>query len=528
MTTSFDPHAIPDWPNPVVRLTGGNTVEVDGFTMVLPHGMDDAEARRWAVQTVAQKYARLGRAIRVTAIEADGTTIPLIVHKDGMVEPAPVEAAEKGRFLRPRSRPRPGAGPTGKPHGTGTEGAAQGKSQAKGLIAAGVFLGVIALAAVVIVNAGGHGDPTQAPNTLASTPVTTAASTPPPANLPVPAPDGWTTRAAWAVPISSQVTPAIADDGTTAVITDQGDLAVLNPSTGVIEWTAGVPDGASGSLVITRIDGKRVVALTADQTLHYWQLTGRTHEHTAVDLPGSGTVSFLGSSPLISLPDSTAAVVAKGKVRTLDLPVRTTALAADGQSVLAADPSGRWWWLRAGHTADKGEKMTAPVKNAKLASVLGIDGTRLAGIWKSGDKTYVTVYASDSGKRLATAQTSGDLSDQTARSTGNLVAVGPLILDTKTGKTNVVTGTTPHSAAGGRIYSQDQLQQWHALDATNDIPLSGEDVAIPLGIADKRALVVADKLGKKLLYALVPGDSQAPGSDSSGEVVAPQPPGQNQ
>ncbi|MGN5380491.1 hypothetical protein ACQ4WX_35230 [Streptomyces lasalocidi] len=296
----------------------------------------------------------------------------------------------------------------------------------------------------------------------------------------------------------------------------------------MIEWTAGVPDDASGSLVLARIDGKRVVALTAGQTLHYWQLTGSAHQHTAVDLPGSGTVSFLGTSPLISLPDATAAVVAKGKVRTLDLPVRATALAADGQSVLAADPSGHWWWLRDGHTAGKGERMTAPVKNAKLASVLGIDDTRLAGIWKSGDKTYVTVYASDTGKQLATAQTSGDLSDLTVRSTGNLVAVGPVVLDTKTGKSNLVTGTTPHSAAGGKIYAKDQLQQWHALDAANDTTLGGEDVAIPLGIADKRALVVADKLGKKLLYALVPGDSQTPGSDSSGQVVAPEAPGQNQ
>ncbi|MCS0604182.1 hypothetical protein NX794_23635 [Streptomyces sp. LP11] len=526
MTTSFDPHAIPDWPNPVVRLTGGNTVEVDGFTMVLPHELDDADARRWAVRTVAQKYARLGRAIRVTAIEADGTTIPLIVHKDGTVEPAPAEAAEKSRF-RPRPRTRPIADAAGKPRGTGSEGTVQGKSQAKGLIAAGVFLGVIALAAVLVVSAGGHGDPTQAPNSSAG-PVTTAASTPPAANLPVPAPDGWTTHAAWAVAVSTQVTPAVADDGTTAVITDQGDLAVLNPSTGVTEWTADVPDDASGSLVITLIDGKRVVALTTGQTLHYWQLTGSTHQHTAVALPDSGVVSFLGSSPLISLPDATAAVVAKGRVRTLDLPVRGTALAADGQSVLAADPSGRWWWLRAGHVTGKGRKMTAPVRNGKLASVLGIDGTRLAGVWKSGDKTYLTVYASGSGKRLATAQTGGDLSDLTVRSTGGLIAVGPLVLDTKTGKTKLAAGTTPHSAADGRIYAQDQLQQWHALDASNDTTLGGEDVAIPLGIAAKRALVVADKLGEKLLYALVPGDSQTPGSDSSSEVVAPEPPAQDQ
>ncbi|MFF7357845.1 hypothetical protein ACFZA1_35245 [Streptomyces filipinensis] len=523
MTTSFDPNSIPDWPNPVVRLTGGDTVEVDGFTMMLPQGLNDAEARRWAVQTVAQKYARLGRAIRVTAIEADGTTIPLIVHKDGTVEPRPVEAAEKGRFRRSRPRSTTAA----QPKGNGTDAAAQGKSQAKGLIAAGVFLGVIALAAVVILNAGGHGDPTQAPNSPASSPVTAAASTPPPANLPVPAPNGWTTRAAWAVPLSSQVTPAVADDGTTAVLTDQDDLAVLNPATGVTEWTVGVPDGASGSLVFTRIDGQRVVALTVGQTLHYWQLTGTEHQHTAVDLPGSGVVSFLGGSPLVSLPDATAAVIANGKIHTLDLPVGATALAADEQSVLAAVPSGRWWWLRAGHSAGKGHKMAAPAKNTKLSSVLGIDDTRIAGVWKNGGTTYVTVYAAASGKRLATARTSGDPSELAVRSSGDLVAVGPFVLDTKTGKTNVVTGTTPHAAVGDRIYAQDQLQQWHALDASNDIPLSGENVAIPLGIADGRALVVADKLGKKLLYALSRGDDPDPGADSSGEVVAPEPPGQN-
>ncbi|MEX2984824.1 PQQ-binding-like beta-propeller repeat protein [Streptomyces sp. C36] len=533
MTTGTDPSTVPDWPAPVVRLTGQGTVEVDGAVLPLPPGLDGADARQWAVKNVAERYARLGRAIRVTAVEADGTSFPLIVHPDGTVEALAVEAAGGRRGKR---RPRPASAtaksdtPRGGKSAPGAKGAndrsQEGKSQAKGLIAMGVFLGVIVLGGVVVFSGGG-GDPDTAPHSVATTP-SAKPTPPPPANLPRPAPDGWTTRAAWALKISGQIGPAVDEDGTIAAVTDKGQLVVLDGASGVTKWSAGVPNDASGSLVFTRIDGQRVVAVSTGQALHYWGIDGDEHPHHSVNIPNSGTVTFLGPSPLISLRDATAAVIADGKVQNVDLPVRTTALAADQQTVLAADPSGHWWRLAPGKQPDKGLEMKSPADKAQLNTVLGVDGGRLVGVWKKDDTTWATAYDAATGKPLATGKAAKDPGTLTVRAAGPLVAVGPLLLDTQRGSSREVTGATPRSAAAGRIYAVDPQQRWHTLTTGADVVMNSKDVAIPLGVSAKRALVVADKLGEKLLYALSPSTNgeQQPAPDGSGQVAAPEPPGQ--
>ncbi|MFF9483023.1 hypothetical protein [Streptomyces sp. NPDC014733] len=531
MTQHTDPAAVPAWPAPEVRLTGQGTVDVDGVTLRPPADLDPAEARRWAVQHVASKYARLGRPIRVTAIETDGARIPLIVHPDGTVQAAPVEVPTRRRGLRlPAPAPRKGSVDLNKKPGQQEPAAAA--SQARGLIAAGVFLGVIALIAVIVLTAGGSGDPTQAPNTRTRATALSPA-TPPPANLPVPAPDGWTTRAAWALPVTADVTPAVAPDGTVAAVNDDGDLAVIDPATGITRWTADL-SGSAGALVFTRIDGHDVLALSSGQTLNYWPLDGTEHPRTTVDLPASGgTLSFTGTSPLAALDQATAGVIRSDAVRTVDLPVKSTALAADGTDVLAADATGHVWHLSPDQQRPgKALKLQPPggknnKSGAHLTRVLGVDSTRLAALWQTGNTVSAVVYDARSGKQLATAKAGTDADTSTMRADGDLVAIGPLLLNTADGSGRNVTGTTPQAAAGGRIYAVDQQQRTHALTADTDTVIGGDDVALPLGVADRRALVVADKLGQRMLYALTPGTGgQQPAPDASGQVDPPQPPGQ--
>ncbi|MEU7222341.1 PQQ-binding-like beta-propeller repeat protein [Streptomyces chrestomyceticus] len=524
MSTNTDPATVPAWPAPVVRLTGQGTVEVDGVSLRLPQGLDGADARRWAVQHVAGKYARLGRPIRVTAIEPDNTRIPLIVHPDGTVQAAPEEPSARRRGL-PRPAARKGGPSLAKKP---ADQDATNTSQARGLIAAGAFLGVIALIAVIVLTAGGSGDPTQAPHTRTRA-TASGPATPPPANLPKPAPDGWTSRAAWSVPISTDVTPAVAPDGTTALVTDQGDLAVLDPATGITRWSAEL-SSAYGALVFTRIDDQDVIALSTGQTLHYWPLAGTQHPRTTVKLPSSGgTLSYAGDSPLAALDPATAGIITKGAVRTVDLPAKATALAAQGTSVLAADGAGHVWSLAPGQNPGTGLSLQPPGGGAHLTRVLGIDSKRLVGVWQTDANTIATVYAAHTGKPLATAKAGKDIDTTTVRAAGDLVAVGPLLLNTADGSGREVTGTTPKAAAGGRIYALDQQQRIHALAAGSDTVIGGDDVALPLGIAHRRALVVADKLGQRRLYALNPGpSSQAPAPGSSGQVEPPHPPGQGQ
>ncbi|MFL4496490.1 PQQ-binding-like beta-propeller repeat protein [Streptomyces sp. VTCC 41912] len=523
MTTNIDPATVPAWPAPEVRLTGQGLVEVDGVSLRLPQGLDGADARRWAVQHVASKYARLGRPIRVTAIETDGARIPLIVHPDGTVQAVPEETPARRGLRLPAPAPRKGStNPGEKPE-------AAGKSQARGLIAVAVFLGAIALIGVVILNIAG-GDPAQAPNTRTRA-TASGPATPPPANLPRPAPEGWTTRAAWSLPVSADVSPAVAPNGTVATVTDKGELAVLDPATGITRWTAELPDGAYGALVFTRIDGRAVLALSSGQTLHYWPLDGSRHPHTTVDLPSSGgTVTFAGDSPLVALDEATAGVISKGQVRTVDLPAKATALAANGTTVLAANGAGHIWSLTPGQKdLGKGQQLAPPANGARLNRVVGIDGRRLAGVWQNGSTIIATAYDAHTGKPLAAAKAGQDADTSTMRVTGDLVAIGPLLLNTADGSGRYVTGTTPKAAAGGRIYAIDQQQRTHALAAGTDTVIGGDDVALPLGVAAGRALVVADKLGQRTLYALTPGTGgQQPLPGSSGQVDPPQPPGQGQ
>ncbi|GAA3051512.1 hypothetical protein GCM10020000_35970 [Streptomyces olivoverticillatus] len=353
MTTGTDPSTVPDWPAPVVRLTGQGTVEVDGVTVALPPDLDNAEARQWAVMNVAERYARLGRAIRVTAIEPDGTTFPLIVHLDGTVEALAIETTGGRRgWRRPRSADKPAAKSSNAQSGPSQRGDARNnakgpaqpgnKSQVKGMIAAGGFLGLIALGAVVVLSGGG-GSPSSAPHTEATTP-SVRPTPPPPANLPRPAPR------------------RLDDARRLGPQGQQPDHPRCRRGRHHRRRHRPRPARDPRPVRRAQMDRGRTERRLGQPGIHPHRRAARHRRHCRANpallacgrpgpLPHQRRHPHLrhrdlpGSLPLISLQDSTAAVIADGKVQNVDLPVRATALAADKQTVLAADPSGHWWRL---------------------------------------------------------------------------------------------------------------------------------------------------------------------------------------
>ncbi|WP_377273641.1 hypothetical protein [Peterkaempfera sp. SMS 1(5)a] len=141
--TADDPGLVPDWPWPAVQIMADGRVEVDGIAVPVPEGLDADGVRRWAVAHAARQYARIGRPIRVTAIDPDGTRRPLIVHPDGAVlqalEPEPPHRT--GHRLRPVGRP---------------EGSGRGTSRSRRLTGAAFLVsGVLGLALVALVAAPG-------------------------------------------------------------------------------------------------------------------------------------------------------------------------------------------------------------------------------------------------------------------------------------------------------------------------------------------------------------------------------------
>ncbi|MFF4652542.1 hypothetical protein [Streptomyces sp. NPDC001380] len=507
---------VPDWPCPTVAVDAHGRVQVDGIAVPVPGDVPPDGVRPWILRHVAERHQRLGRPIRVTAVDPDGTRWPMVVHPDGTAVQAPAPPA--GRRLRrvTAAPPRPG------------------RSQARGLAAAAVFtaaaLGLGALG--LVLTSGGH-HPDQAPQGPAAPPRPTA---PPGANLPVPAPPGWTTRARWAVALAPYSRPAVAPDGSAvAVLTPDRRLAVLDPATGGERWSTGLPAGADGTLVLTRIDGTPVAALLAGARLYSWPLDGPAHPRTTVTLPDTAAVSVLGTSPLVSLPDQTAGVVSAGGLRTLDVPVGATALAADGTTVTAAAPSGRWLTLTPGRRPGRPRTMAPPARGARLLRVVGLDGRRLAGLWQTGDRQQAAVYDTATGRILARAAAPGGGLEQATACVGTgLVALGPLVLDTAahTSRTGPAAAVRC-AAAGGRIYLQDAAQTWYDTTASASTPLPA-GAAVPVGVAAGQALVVADKLQQHLLYALLPGrvgaDADAaagtgPGGSPPAVVASPLPPG---
>ncbi|WP_436775593.1 hypothetical protein [Yinghuangia sp. YIM S09857] len=72
---------IPGWPVITIEM-GDDAVRVDGEALAVPPGENPREA---AIQATARSARLLGRAVRVEAVEADGTVYPLIVTPEGEV-----------------------------------------------------------------------------------------------------------------------------------------------------------------------------------------------------------------------------------------------------------------------------------------------------------------------------------------------------------------------------------------------------------------------------------------------------------
>ncbi|MFE3205297.1 hypothetical protein [Embleya sp. NPDC059237] len=103
--------AVPAWPVILIELGPNDTVEIGGVPVQVEPGRNPRDV---ALAVAAETAGVLGRAVRVQAVEPDGTTFPLIVDSEGNVvqagDPTPVKPARRGLGLR-RGRTGTAAGP---------------------------------------------------------------------------------------------------------------------------------------------------------------------------------------------------------------------------------------------------------------------------------------------------------------------------------------------------------------------------------------------------------------------------------
>lgn len=511
----IDPDSVPDWPHPVVAVRPDG-IDIDGQSVDLPPGLEPSsgEARQFALRAVAARYAELNRPFKVRARDPDGTGWDLILTPDGSVAPASAEPAEhpgrktpRPRGGRSRARPRSGARAGG------------ASDKRRGLVAVGAFL-----AAVVVLGAGAFAL-THPRGGNVVRPGHTEAATPSPGNIPVPPPPGYRSRADWVVPATEDTDVAggnhqvaVIGDHEVAFMNGDGDLDVRDSGTGVLRWKAKLPLNSSGDLHATTIDGHSVLALGEGTSLLYWRLDDPQHIEHTVELPDGAETSFAGPSPLVVLPDQTAAYVVGDNAKLVDVPIGARAVSSTGSSILAVNGKGQLWTLRSrGAAPPPPTQLHPPKKGARLLRATPVPSGMFLVAWKYGSTRMVVLYQSAGGPELGRKPLLDDSLDPAAgpdsdvnftSDDGSVVTMGDMVVFPNVPSANVISGLSPATVVNGHVYGTDQTGAWVDVTAKGRKKVAGQS-SIPAAVDGDDAFVVTQKLDQTLLYALPSSTSTA-------------------
>lgn len=492
---AFDPNQVPIYPVLTIELADTGPT-LNGRAVPVPEGVSPEQA---AVAAAAREVHTMPgvHAVRVNARTATGTGYRIVIDADGQVWelPEPDQARRRPPWLRPV---------------------------------------VVACAAVVLCGTAaaalsGRTPPRTSRPPAVPAPATVGGPVGAGANLPRTPPPGYAARAVWSVALDARTDPLVTTAGTIIAVAEHDKLVRLDPATGNITWTGRLPSGInSPTLHLSSVAGVPVLATTQGQKLYTWRLpapdqpasAGQTPDvPQAIGLPREGVVSFDGTSPLVTLPDQTAAVLTSSGTQQLDLPIGATALTADGTAVLAADSTGRWWHLTPGQQATAPLSMSPPAGAAAAPlRVLPVGSAHLAGIWATAGGQTVVLYDAATGQPTAQAAvTDLDLTHAAViRQTDSpRLTLGPVLIDPTTPAViPLAAGIAPSAVTAGHVYATAN-RQW--LDITTTTTggaaparqiATDDPPALPRGIVagpPSQALVVADKVDHRLLYALGPG-----------------------
>lgn len=466
---------IPSWPKVTIRLYDAHNGEVK--IAGRSHPVVDQDPRQAALAIVADRAAQLGRPIKATAVEQDGSSWPLVIHPDGSVD-----------ALAPETGRRGGGGGGGKP----------------------IWPVYVAIGVAVALLAGTLTYLLVFRNRTPKEPEVVATTLPP---LPEPSikpdvfnfrpvPSGWTTQAGWSVDVMPNTTPAVAPDGKqVAFITPDAKVAVLDPN-GKVLWQDKV-NKSSKSPVFTTVDGKQVVAVVSDDYLSYWPREGATGKF--IKLPSSTTVQFYGSSPLVVNKEGTFVVTGES-LRPIDaakIPRRASVMLAEGQQVLLAAYYGNWWLLEPDKDITE-VKPKAPPGGTGIERVVVASAGRVLVLWKTKTENVIpVVHNSKSGNPVAICDPATASNAAGAKwipdAEGKVAAWGTCVIGAKV---YPVAGFEPLSATGGRIYGRYNTRgaiHKPGWPKPMEVDLN---MARPWGVAGHRAIILHDNV----IYALnLPG-----------------------
>ncbi|THJ65646.1 hypothetical protein E8P82_11790 [Arthrobacter echini] len=486
--------AVHSWP--VIRLTIGEgeiVADANGDVLTYPV-LDEASAADVAADAAAEACRRLGlTACRVQGLTEDGEVYEMVVD------------AELGTLEE-----RENTTSTGTAGGTGAGAARTGSTTARRRTPARRKAVLWGSAGVLAATVGFSAFSTLQDST--AEPVATV-FTPPPAQLPVPAPAGWDTYGDWTTPMTGSTVRAVLDPSGQPVSVDGSKLIGHDPRTGVERWTRTAPFTVA-QLALFTLDGQSRVAAAAAREL---VLFGDGADPIRVDVPKDGSIVLDGgTAPRVDLPNKrTLIVAADGSTSVRVVPAAAEPIEALGDDLVAADTrSGRIWRVTQDSAAlPAPAKLPAPSAGAELVTVLGsVNGTVVAA-WKTNNNTTTTIgfYAlGDAADATETTQvgivdvegTDIATSDiQVDRENGLLMA-GTLLVDVDAKQAHRLPGAGKLAAGYAWVTTNTEQLRINAHGVTETTTDTAR-AAIPDVITDDgKAITRAEGSPTDLLYAL--------------------------
>jgi len=483
---------VPAFPCPQV-VVGAEYAEIDGERV--PLGDDEADPRSAATAVLVAQARRLRRgqgAIRATVRAADSDVVwQAIVTANGeLFDATPAAGTARSGWRRWRL-----------------------------LAGVGAVVVLLAVATVAVVTSNRTPPPVAA---VSSPPPVTGTPTPYP-SLP---PPGYAGQADWSAPITPGSVPLVAGDGTIITVTGTPGspiLAVLDPTTGAPVWTTALPRDAStatssSGLHLSQIDAHPVVTAATSDGLDWWGMDG-AHTSGSVSIPAGATVSFAGTSPLVTEPGQRAATITDGHLVERAVPAGAVALGATGDTIVAANSVGQVWRLGAATAETPPSPVTVPTPagTGPLASIAGYAGLGtttpvahpeiLAASWYTPDPGTQLVGLIDPVTNTAVGAplrvpATGIASGRWQPSPRNLLAtMGTVLVDARDGAARALSTTwSTTSVTDTAAYGTRNSDRYLVSPAGQESP-TGSGV-IPIGMSGTRAVVTSSVAGTDTVYGL--------------------------
>ncbi|MCM3487132.1 hypothetical protein [Kocuria rosea] len=510
--------AVHSWP--VITLTfGAEQIVADANGEVLTYPVLDAGAtHEVAADAAAEACRRLGlKACRVQGRTEDGSVFEMVVD------------AELGTLeeYEPPTGPGPATSSGGRQGGSSAStrkaGSRSGNQRRRALAIWGSvgILGLTAGTSVAMNLTEGDGEPVA------------VVHTPPPAQLPVPAPAGWDTYGAWATPMSGSQVKAVLDWDGRPVSVDGAKLIGHDPDTGVEQWSRSAPFTVTQLAVFT-VDGQtRLAAATGKELVLF---TPDSTEPIRVQVPQEATVVLDGGTvPRLDLPTKKSLLVkADGSTASRMVPAAAKPLEAQGEDLIATDAkAGKVWRVGTDSAAlPKPATLPAPAKGAELTAVLGSVEGRVVTAWKDGKQTIVGFYDVDEAtdvttvKQVAVRELDGaqiTTSTVQADRVHGLLLASSVLVDVEATTAHRLDGQATLSA--GYAWVTDNGKQTQATrDGQTEATTTVDQAAVPDVITDNgMALTRVDGATDGSLYALVetgPTPTASPSPTASTSPIA--------